>query len=203
MKSSPFIVGITGGIGSGKSLVCKIFFSLGVPIYDADSRAKWLTNNNKEIRQAVIKNFGEESFTDSGLNRDHISSIVFNDSSKLDLLNSIIHPAVANDFKKWVSEQSASYIIKEAALMFESGSYKQMDAVVNVSAPTEIRIKRVLARDPFRTKKEIESILKKQLSENERIEKSDHVIINDGKSMVIPQVLQLHHTFLKALSTKS
>lgn len=203
MKTSPFIVGITGGIGSGKSLVCKIFFSLGIPIYDADSRAKWLTNNDQEIRQAVIKNFGDDSFIDSGLNRNYISNIVFNDSVKLNLLNSIIHPAVGNDFKKWVSEQSTSYVIKEAALMFESSSYKQMDSIINVSAPAEIRIKRVQARDSFRTTKEIESIIRKQLSEKERTEKSDYVIKNDGKSMVIHQVLELHQAFLKASSTKS
>ncbi|QSE98088.1 dephospho-CoA kinase [Fulvivirga lutea] len=196
MKDNLLKVGITGGIGSGKSLICKIFSKLGIPIYDADSRAKWLNNNDPLIREKIIENFGEESYHKGELNRDYISKIVFNDTAKLELLNSIIHPAVGRDFKNWCEQQNSPYIIKEAALMFESGSYKALDKVITVSASRELRIERVLKRDPFRDKAQIESIINKQLSEEERLKRSDYVIKNDEHELVIPQVLKLHKELL-------
>ena len=190
--SNQLKVGITGGIGSGKSLICKVFSKLGIPIYGADSRAKWLTNNDPEIRRKVIEEFGNESFNEQGLNREFIASQVFNNKERLQVLNHIIHPAVAVDYENWVKQQTAPYTIKEAALMFESGSYKMQDLIITVSAPKEVRISRVLNRDSFRSRKEIEGIIDKQLSEEERIERSDFVIYNDDKQMVIPKVLELH-----------
>ncbi|MEQ8243674.1 dephospho-CoA kinase [Fulvivirga sp.] len=188
-------VGITGGIGSGKSLVCKIFASLGIPIYDADSRAKWLTSNSETIKAAIIAHFGAEAYTETGLNREYIAGRVFNNKQELEVLNGIIHPEVGKDYKAWVKSQSSDYVIKEAALMFESGSYKVLDKVINVTAPIPLRIQRVLKRDPFRTEKEIQSIIEKQLSDEERIERSDYIINNDEKEMLIPQVLKLHEEF--------
>lgn len=188
-------VGITGGIGSGKSLVCKIFSSLGIPIYDADTRAKWLTSNNPKIKEAIIKHFGPDSYTNSGLNREYIAQRVFNNKAELEILNGIIHPEVGNDYKAWVEGQKADYVIKEAALMFESGSYKVLDKVINVTAPIDLRVQRVLNRDSFRTEKEVRAIIEKQLPDKERIERSDYLINNDEKDMLIPQVLKLHNEF--------
>lgn len=200
--STTLKVGITGGIGSGKSLICKIFSKLGIPIYDADTRAKWLTNNDPEIRSKVIAQFGSESFNQNGLDREFLANRVFNDPVQLGILNSIIHPAVGRDFDNWLNQQSSDYVIKEAALMFEAGSYKLQDKIITVSAPVELRIQRVLKRDPFRSKEQIEAIIDKQLSEEERIERSDFVIYNDENQMVIPQVIELHQK-LKELCKKS
>ncbi len=192
-------IGVTGGIGSGKSLVCKIFSTLGVAIYDADSRAKWLTNNDKSIRDSVIEHFGKEAYTSVGLNRDYIAQKVFNNADQLQLLNSIIHPAVGTDYTQWASEQSSAYIIKEAALMFESGSYKMLDKIINVAAPIELRIARVLKRDSFRTKDEVLAIINKQLSDKERSKRSDYEIVNDEQEMLLPQVIKLHNEFKKLI----
>lgn len=200
--STTLKVGITGGIGSGKSLICKIFSKLGIPIYDADTRAKWLTNNDPEIRSKVIAQFGSKSFNPNGLDREFLANRVFNDPVQLGILNSIIHPAVGRDFDNWLNQQSSDYVIKEAALMFEAGSYKLQDKIITVSAPVELRIQRVLKRDPFRSKEQIEAIIDKQLSEEERIERSDFVIYNDENQMVIPQVIELHQK-LKELCKKS
>ncbi len=189
-------VGMTGGIGSGKSLVCKIFNAIGIPIYDADSRAKWLTHNNDKIRAAIIEYFGKDAYSINGLNREYIADRVFNNKNELEVLNSIIHPEVGNDYQLWVKNQHTKYVIKEAALMFESGSYKVLDKVINVTAPIPLRIQRVLKRDNFRTEKEIQAIIEKQLSDEERIKRSDYVINNDEHEMLIPQVLKLHEEFM-------
>ena len=188
-------IGITGGIGSGKSLVCKIFTALGIPVYDADSRAKWLTSNNAKIKTAIIGHFGTEAYIEARLNRTYIATRVFNNKKELDILNGIIHTEVGNDYKLWVKDQKSLYVIKEAALMFESGSYKVLDKVINVTAPLPLRIQRVLKRDPFRTEKEILAIIEKQLSDEKRIERSDYFINNDEQVMLIPQVLKLHEVF--------
>ncbi len=197
MKKNKLQVGITGGIGSGKSLICKIFSALGVSVYDADTRAKWLTNNDETIKNKVVEHFGKKSYNSNGLNRSYISSIVFKDQTKLTLLNSIIHPAVGKDYVNWFEQQQSPYTIKEAALMFESGSYENLDRIINVSAPIELRIRRVLQRDSFRSEKEVRSIIDKQLSEEERSGRSDYLIHNDGSQMVVPQVLKLHNQFME------
>ncbi|MEL7004092.1 MAG: dephospho-CoA kinase [Bacteroidota bacterium] len=194
--NEPKKIGVTGGIGSGKSLVCSIFSHLGVPVYDSDSRAKWLMNSDTVIHKELIERFGQESFTADGkLNRSYIAGKVFNNENNLQDLNQIVHPRVAIDFDKWCQEhQKVSFIIKEAALMFESGVYRALDKVINVSAPTNIRIERVLKRDTFRSKEEVLSIIDKQMSEEERLERSDEVVYNDDKTMVIPQILKLYHS---------
>lgn len=193
-------IGITGGIGSGKSLVCKIFSHLGIPIYDSDQRAKWLMNNDTVIRAELIDTFGTSSYLESGeLNRAYIAEKVFNNQENLSKLNKIVHPRVAVDFQNWIdANKSAEYVIKEAALMFESGAYKALDIIINISAPISVRIERVLKRDTFRSEKEILSIIDKQMSEEARLEKSDQVIHNDAEHMVIPQVLNLHQQILKS-----
>lgn len=196
MNRRPLEVGVTGGIGSGKSLVCRIFSILGAPAYNADERAKWLTNNSEPIRQGILEQFGKQAYGPAGLDRDYIAGIVFNNPEKLRELNSIIHPEVGRDYDEWVQRQTAPYTIKEAALMFESGANKRLSKVINVSAPEKMRISRVLKRDPFRSEKEVRAIIDKQMKEEERRERSDYNIENDEKQLLIPQVLSLHNEFL-------
>ncbi|MEM7109668.1 MAG: dephospho-CoA kinase [Bacteroidota bacterium] len=191
-------IGITGGIGSGKSLICKIYSTLGVPVYNADSRARWLMKNQEDLKKEIKSTFGKEAYDEKGnIQRGYLAGKVFKDLDELAKLNALVHPAVGRDYQVWQQHQETDYTIKEAALMFESGSYKGLDYVINVSAPEEIRIRRVLKRDTFRSETEIRAIIEKQLPETERIRRSDFVITNDGKQMVISQVLELHKRFSK------
>lgn len=191
-------VGITGGIGAGKSLVSKIFNCLGVPVYDADSRAKLVMTTDGILISQIKKEFGELSFhTDGGLNREYLSSVVFNSPERLSVLNSLVHPRVAEDYKRWVKDHhNSSYVIKEAALLFESGSYKELDEIILVFAPAALRIQRVLKRDNQRTEQEIKKIIEKQLPDEEKLKKAQTVIWNDETQLLIPQVLKLHKQFL-------
>ncbi len=194
--NKPIQVGITGGIGSGKSLICKIFSSLGAPVYDADSRAKILMTTDRILVSQIKKEFGNLSFEKGGgLNKEHLKK-AFSDPEKLKKLNDLVHPRVAVDYSNWVSEQgTASYVIKEAALLIESGSAKKLDVIVVVNAPKQLRIERVLKRDPGRTEADIELIIKNQMSEEKKIANADHIIFNDETRLVIPQVLELHGRF--------
>jgi dephospho-CoA kinase len=196
----PLQIGITGGIGSGKSMVCKIFSVLGVPIYDADSRAKNLMTTDGILVEQIKKEFGSLSYNSQGvLNREYLSASVFNQPNKLEKLNSLVHPRVAVDFKKWVEEHSAfAYIVKEAALLFESGSYRTLDKIILVTAPEAMRIERVLTRDTHRTRADIESIIRNQLAEEEKKKKADYIIRNDERELMVPQVLKLHERFNSA-----
>ena len=191
--SKPLLVGLTGGIGSGKTTVSKMFVSLGIPVYYADDRGKWLMNHDVELKAQVVAQFGEESYTAEGaLNRAYLAERVFSDEAQLARLNALVHPAVGRDFAAWVQAHSQSpYLIKEAALIFEAGSYKQLDKVITVSAPKEERIRRVLLRDVQRSRQQVEDIIGKQLSENERKRRADYLIDNSGKALVIPQVLEV------------
>ncbi len=196
MNKQALQIGITGGIGTGKSTVCKVFSALGIPIYDADSRAKWLMDNLDEIKLGVIKLFGSEAYTSEGLNRKWIADKAFHQKELLAQLNAIVHPAVAKDYENWVEKHHfAPYLIKEAALMFESGSYQKMDKIILVSAPLKLRIDRITMRDAHRSQSDIEAIIAKQMPEEEKKAKSDFVIQNDEKKLVIPQVLALHQKF--------
>ena len=193
-----FKVGITGGIGSGKTLITKVFSVFGIPVYDADSRAKVLMVSDPELKESIKTNFGEESYyKDGGLNKKHLSK-VFAEGSKLKVLNSLVHPKVGQDFLNWTQENSnAPYIIKEAALLFESGSYKLLDKVITVFTPLDLRIKRVSLRDADRSEEQIMEIVSKQLPEEEKMKKADFVIYNDESQSLILQVLSLHQYFLE------
>jgi dephospho-CoA kinase len=195
--SSPLQIGITGGIGSGKTLICKIFHSLGIPIYDADSRAKILMTTDGILVEQIKKEFGTLSYNEDGsLNRKYLGQIAFDQKLKLEKLNQLVHPRVAKDYEEWVStHQHFPYLIKEAALLFESGSYKGLDKIVVVSASEKIRMKRVLQRDTHRTEKDVENIFGNQLPEDEKLKRADFVVINDETRLVIPQVLKLHERF--------
>ncbi|MBB6609476.1 dephospho-CoA kinase [Pontibacter sp. Tf4] len=194
-------IGITGGIGAGKSIVCRLFALLGVPVYDADTRAKWVMHHDKALKQELTEAFGPEAYTEAGeLNRIYLASVAFHDPQKLELLNSLVHPHVGNDFTKWVeANQQAPYVLKEAALLFESGSWEQLDEIIVVAAPLDIRIKRTLQRDPHRTRHDVEAIIAKQLEEEEKIARAQHIIYNDDQQLLIPQVLQLHKLLLSKI----
>ncbi|MGL1886517.1 MAG: dephospho-CoA kinase [Reichenbachiella sp.] len=187
-------VGITGGIGSGKSTICKIFSVLGIPIYDSDNRAKYLMNTSPVIREQITAEFGKEAYQeDQQLNRTFIAQQVFNDGNRIELLNSIIHPQVAIDFNNWThSNPSAPYVIKEAALLVESGAYKALDHLINISCPEELRVQRIKQRDAFRSEDEIRAIIAKQLTDNQREKHSQFIIHNDEATLLIPQVLEIH-----------
>jgi dephospho-CoA kinase len=189
-------VGITGGIGSGKSMVCKMFAVLGAPIYDADARARFLMENDPNLIKSLKALFGEKTFIDNQLDRKFVAAQVFNNTDKLTQLNALVHPCVGEDFDHWTKLHADSkVVIKEAALMFESDSYKHLDKIITVFAPEDIRIKRVLKRDPFRTEADIKAIISNQFAEKSKLELADFVILNDDKQLVIPQVLSLYHFF--------
>ena len=193
-------IGITGGIGVGKTVVCRMFALLGAPIYDSDARAKWLMRHDEALRQELIAAYGPQTFTKAGdLNRPYLSTIVFNDLERLEQLNSLVHPHVGNDFANWAATHADKpYVLKEAALMYESDAWKQMDQIITVYAPADVRIRRLLQRDPHRTEADIKAIMAKQLSEEERMARADHVIYNDDQQPLIPQVLKLHEQFSAA-----
>lgn len=188
-------VGLTGGIGSGKTVVSKVFETLGIPVYYADDAAKRLMNEDESLKEKIRSNFGEESYVDGRLNRTFLSSIVFADAEKLTLLNSLVHPATIEDARNWMQQQNAPYLIKEAALIFESGSNKDLDKVIGVFAPEPLRILRVMKRDHI-TREEVLVRINKQMNEEEKMRLCNYVITNDEDEMIIPQVLKLHEKFL-------
>jgi dephospho-CoA kinase len=194
----PMQIGITGGIGSGKSLVCKIFNALGTPTYDADSRAKMVMTTDGILVEAIKKEFGVLSYDAKGvLNRQHLANSVFNQPDKLKRLNELVHPQVALDYKNWVSSQTnVKYVLKEAALLFESGSYQSLDKIIVVTAPETLRVQRVLIRDPHRSAEQTKEIIRNQMEEEEKAKRADYVIVNDETTLLIPQVLNLHLQFI-------
>jgi dephospho-CoA kinase len=197
-QNRPLLIGITGGIGSGKSTVCRVFNCLGVPIYNADSRARWLMNNNDELIQKIKNEFGQLSYKNGLLDRTYLAQLVFSNLEKLAKLNSLTHPAVAIDFENWVKlHYKAPYLIKEAALLIESGAYNQLDELILVSAPTETRIKRVLNRDSQRSKSQIKDIIEKQLPETEMAKHAKTILNNNGLEPILSHLLRLHLEFSK------
>lgn len=193
----PLQIGITGGIGSGKSLVSRIFKLLGVPVYDADSRAKSIMTTDGILVSQIKKEFGVLSYrADGGVNREYLAEHVFNDPEKLKRLNALVHPRVGEDFIRWVTEQSSAYVLKEAALLFEARSNTALDKIIVVSAPEALRISRVLQRDKHRTEQQVRDIIRNQLNEEEKLKRADYILVNDDSKLLIPQVLELHQQFL-------
>ena len=194
-------IGLTGGIGSGKSTVAKIFETLGIPVYYADAEAKRLMNSSETLKKVIRQNFGEATYENDQLNRKYLAGIVFNDPEKLELLNALIHPVTINDAEQWMQQQSAPYSIKEAALLFESGATENLDFIVGVYAPQALRIKRVMKRDGL-TADEIMKRINRQVNEEMKMKLCDFVITNNEQELLIPQVLKLHQHF-SGLSNKS
>lgn len=191
-------IGITGGIGVGKSTVCEIFKRLGVPVYNADSRAKFLMQNDQELVKAIKDAFGWDAYLkDQQLNREYLAKIVFNNQSKLEQLNALVHPRVGDDYLQWTEEnEDKPYSLKEAALLFESKSYKNLHKIIVVTCPINIRIDRIIKRDHVKR----EDVLKRinnQMTDKERLEKADYVIFNDGKRSLIEQAIDIHHKILE------
>ena len=187
-------IGITGGIGSGKSTAAAIFEVLGIPVYYADSRAKWLMVHDEDLVASIKKLFGKQAYFDGGrLNRAHIAEIAFNNPEKLKKLNALVHPAVKLDYEQWHAQQkNVPYTLKEAALLFESGSANELDAIIEVFAAQKIRINRVRQRDGL-TRKQVLSRIRNQMPEKEKRKLADYVLFNDGKKGLINQVLALHN----------
>jgi dephospho-CoA kinase len=194
-------IGITGGIGSGKSVVARVFAALGVPVYDSDSRAKHVMATDLVLRAQLQDAFGAEAYDGAGqLNRPYLARVAFNDATQLARLNALVHPRVGEDFAHWSATQAAvgqAYILKEAALLYESGAYRGLDGIITVFAPAEVRAARVMRRDAHRSAADVAAIMSKQLSEDEKLARADYVVFNDDSQLVLPQVLALDAAFRK------
>lgn len=192
------IVGLTGGIGSGKTTVAKQFMALGIPVYIADEEAKKLMITSKIIQMKIIQLFGNEAYVNKQLNKPYIANIIFKDKTFLQKMNAIVHPRVANHFKKWVLKQNTIYVIKEVAILFENDGYKQCDYVITVTAPLEVRIERVLKRDNT-TKEKVDAIIKNQWTDEEKVKRSQYVITNIELEKTKNQVIKVHEQILKLI----
>jgi len=188
------VIGITGGIGSGKSMVCRVFELLGTPVYYADLRANWLTNNDLQLKKEIKELLGRQAYDENGLyHRKWIANQVFENPQLLQMLNTLIHPRVFEDTKQWLRQhQNQPYILREAAISNASKKGNDFDKIIAVSCPLEIRIKRIKQRDPQRSINQIHSIMARQKSEEEYLSIADYQIINDDSELVLPQILILH-----------
>lgn len=189
-------VGVTGGIGSGKSVVARILQVLGVPVYYADTAAKRLMETDEALRAAIQAHFGEAAYEGQRLNRSWLAAQVFGQPDKIAMLNSLVHPVVIADGQRWMQQQTAPYVAKEAALFFESGSAGEMDMIVGVYAPQALRIQRVMRRDGL-GRQEVLSRMQQQLDERMKMKLCDIVLQNDEQEMLLPQVLRLHQMLLQ------
>ncbi len=187
------VYGLTGGIGAGKSTVAKVFIALGVPVYDSDSSAKWLMQNDLELVDQIKALLGERAYDKAGiLQTAYIATQVFHNDELLQALNQLVHPAVAKHSRHWADlYPNAPYLIREAALLIESGAYKQLDGMIGVTAPEELRIKRVMNRNQW-TREQVVARIKNQLSEEERMRHCQYRLVNDAQKQVLPQILALH-----------
>ncbi len=195
-------IGVTGGIGSGKSTVCRIFEHLGAPIYNADNRAKQLMSENEDLKKKLRLAFGWDVYDKNDeLDREYLSKIVFNNPPQLRILNQIVHPAVFEDYASWVQKQCKDnhpYSVKEAALLVEAESYKELDKLIVVTSPIDIRLERITKRDGIR-REEVLKRIENQLSDKDRLVHADYVIKNATNFSLIEQVLELHKTFISEL----
>lgn len=192
-------VGITGGIGSGKSTVCKIFEQLGIPVYYADQQAKWLMVHDEPLRASVVALLGTEAYLPQGqLNSEWIAGRVFHQPALLQQLNALVHPAVAMHSEQWhLGQSSVPYTLYEAALLYESGGYKKMDSMITVTAPLSLRIERVMKRDQC-SREAVETRIARQLPEEDKVAMADFVIVNDGEQPLVFQVLRIHQVLVSS-----
>lgn len=195
-------IGVTGNMGSGKSTVCNLFRILGIPVYDADSRAKWLMNHDSALIKAIKALLGEKAYSIDGLDTQYVSAKVFNNRPVLDALNQLVHPAVAEDAARWQAAQNAPYTIREAALLIEAGSYKALDKLILVTAPQDVRALRVQARNQW-TMEQIQARMGNQMPEEKKVPYADYILPNDGSISVIHKVLTLHQEFLALAKVSS
>ena len=189
-------VGITGGIGSGKSTICKVFKQLGISVYDADARGKAVLEENEDVKEKVVEAFGIGAYNENGsVNRLFLAEQVFSKPDSLETLNGLVHPAVRVDFESWIDEQTGAYVIKEAAILIESGAYKEVDEIIVVNANEESRIRRVMNRDQVEESK-VRQRMNAQLSDAKRTSYASHTIDNNDDQLVIPQILQIHEDII-------
>jgi dephospho-CoA kinase len=189
-------IGLTGGIGSGKSTVARIFEVLGTPVYYSDLAARRLMNEDPELKAGIIRHFGEASYIYGQLNRPYISQLVFHDREKLELLNRLVHPVTLRDSDLWMKQQRGPYAIKEAALIFEAHADRYLDYVIGVYAPEALRIERTVERDRI-SPSQVHERMKNQLEEDQKMKLSDFIIYNDEEHPVLPQVMKLHEQLLR------
>ena len=190
-------IGITGGIGSGKTTICRIFEILSIPVFNADATAKRIMVTNPDLVEKIKVKFGKEAYFDTGeLNRKYLSNIVFNNPNELQILNELVHPVAIQAFNDWALEQNSPYCLHEAAILFESGAYKSCDYSILVSAPENLRIQRVMQRDGV-SKAEVQARIDMQMPENEKKKLANFLILNDEVVAVMPQVLNLHNHLLE------
>lgn len=194
-------VGLTGGIGSGKSTVAAIFETLGIQVYYADKEAKRLMIEDANLIQSIKELLGEESYSNGNLNREYIASIVFNEPKKLEQLNQLIHPLTITDSLNWMLQQSTPYAIKEAALIFESNSESHLDVIICVTSPESLRIKRVMERDGI-DEDAVRQRMSRQMSEAEKIKRCNFVITNDELNLLTPQAIRIHESLINMSSKK-
>ena len=197
MKNSPLRIGLTGGIGAGKSIVSEIFKLLAVPVYDADSMAKMLMEKDSDLITAIKEAFGIDSYIGRNVNRQFLAERVFNNAPLLEKLNAMVHPVVASHFDHWTKQFDNKYLLKEAALLFETGSYRELDKIILIQSPLEIRIERIKKRDPQRSSQQILNIIERQIPVDEALGLADYIITNDESTMLIPQVLNLQNELTK------
>lgn len=190
------IVGLTGGIGSGKTTISKCFETYGIPVYIADKEAKALMNRSKVIQRKLIALFGDDAYKDGRLNRAYLASKIFNDKTLLSKMNAIVHPKVASHFKRWLKKQDAPYIIKEAAIIFENNLEHQYNYIITVVAAEQLRIARVMKRDNA-TRKKVKTIISNQLSDEEKIKKSHFVIVNNHLEEATNKAYEIHNILIK------
>ncbi|HUP12728.1 MAG TPA: dephospho-CoA kinase [Niastella sp.] len=188
-------IGITGGIGSGKSTVAKVFEVLGIPVYYADEAARRVMNEDEDVRKQIIQHFGASAYKNNQLDRAYIGGEVFNDKQKLELMNSLVHPATIRDSEKWMDRQTTPYAIKEAAIIFESGTQDQYDHIIGVTAPIPLRVLRAMKRDGS-TREQVLARMEKQIQDVIKMRLCDFVIYNDEQQAIIPQVIKLHEQLL-------
>jgi dephospho-CoA kinase len=188
-------IGLTGGIGSGKTTVAQIFEVLAIPVYYADEAARELMNRDPELKNQIISAFGNEVFKEGKLDRTYLGNLVFGDTQKLALLNALVHPVTIRDADSWMRRQTSPYAIKEAALIFEGGLEKYFDYIIGVKAPVNLRLERVIKRDQTSSENVLQR-MDQQMNEEEKMSRCDFVIDNDGDQAILPQVLALHETLL-------
>ena len=192
------MIGLTGGIGSGKSVVAKIFATLGIPVFNADDEAKRIMQTSPEIKSKLIQQFGMDIYNESGLDKEKLASIVFDDPFQLQLLNAIVHPVTIQAAKDWAAKQTSPYVIKEAALIFESGAADGLLKVIGVTAPLSLRTHRVMQRDGI-TKEQVDARMRNQISDTIKMRLCDYVIENNNQQMLLPQVLEIDKAIRAAL----
>ena len=189
-SKKPLKIGLTGGIGSGKTTISSIFQSLNIPVFNSDQISKHILQNNKNVIGSIVKEFGKNIIQDDQINTSKLGQIVFSNKKKLEKLNNIIHPHVLNKFNEWIIDKDSKYIIKESAILFESKTYQQLDKIIFVQSPLKTRIERTCKRDN-RTKENVENIIKNQIQDSEAIKYADYIIKNNNK-LLLPKIIELH-----------